>query len=362
MPTELRPLGIQCNLRCCYCYQKHQRDAEVISQPYQMEMIKSALGRGKASFVLFGGEPLLVPETDLEDLWCWGLHRFGRNGIQTNGTLINENHIRMFKDYNVRVGISIDGPGELNDARWVRSVETTRNATANTEAAIRRLCKENVHTSLIVALHRKNATEEKLPQLTIWLKEMDQIGICSVRLHILEVDDPLVQKEYALSTEENIHALLHFSQVERELKRMSFDVFRDIRRLLVGRDGHCTCCWAACDPYSTASVRGLEGTGKRTICGRANKDGVDYVKSDTQGYERYIALYISPQACGGCKGCRYFLMCKGQCPGTAIAGDWRNRTEHCQVWKALFEHFEKEMQAEGNEQMLSDELRRVLEA
>ncbi len=29
-------------------------------------------------------------------------------------------------------------------------------------------------------------------------------------------------------------------------------------------------------------------------------------------------------------------MCKGQCPGTAIDRDWRNRSEHCAVWKALF--------------------------
>ena len=58
-------------------------------------------------------------------------------------------------------------------------------------------------------------------------------------------------------------------------------------------------------------------------CGRTNKDGVDYLKSDHQGYERYIALYNTPHEHGGCKGCRFFLMCKGQCPGTAIDGDWQ---------------------------------------
>jgi uncharacterized protein len=36
-------------------------------------------------------------------------------------------------------------------------------------------------------------------------------------------------------------------------------------------------------------------------------------------------------------------MCKGQCPGTAIEGDWRNRSEHCQVWKTLFAFFESEL-------------------
>ncbi len=43
-------------------------------------------------------------------------------------------------------------------------------------------------------------------------------------------------------------------------------------------------------------------------------------------YDRYVKLYQTPQAHGGCAGCRFFLMCKGHCPGTAIEGDWRNRT------------------------------------
>jgi uncharacterized protein len=40
-------------------------------------------------------------------------------------------------------------------------------------------------------------------------------------------------------------------------------------------------------------------------------------------------------------------MCKGQCPGTAIDGDWRNRTEHCEVWKAVFTQMESELMGQG---------------
>jgi uncharacterized protein len=40
-------------------------------------------------------------------------------------------------------------------------------------------------------------------------------------------------------------------------------------------------------------------------------------------------------------------MCKGQCPGTAIDGDWRNRTEHCAVWMSLFERFERALVQQG---------------
>src|SRR5205085_33695 len=72
-----------------------------------------------------------------------------------------------------------------------------------------------------------------------------------------------------------------------------------------------------------------------------------FTKAGMEGFERYIALYHTRQEHGGCKGCRFFLMCKGQCPGTAIDGDWRNRTEHCDVWKTLYRHLEEQMLDRG---------------
>jgi uncharacterized protein len=40
-------------------------------------------------------------------------------------------------------------------------------------------------------------------------------------------------------------------------------------------------------------------------------------------------------------------MCKGQWPGTAIGGDWRNKTEHCRIWFRLYELLEQEMLLAG---------------
>ena len=347
MSVELRPLGVHCNISCQYCYQNPQRDAGNFVKQYDLEAMKTAVQREGGPFTLFGGEPLLVDEDDLEALWAWGLEKYGSNGIQTNGSLINDNHIRMFKQYKVRVGISIDGPGELNDVRWAGNLERTRLATAKTETAIARLCQEGVTPGIIVTLHRANATPGKLPILHDWLRVMDKINVTSVRLHVLEVEHPLIRHKYALSTQENLDALLSFAQLETELKKLRFDVFHDIRNLLLCKDEHATCVWMACDPYTTTAVRGVEGTGQRSNCGRTNKNGIDFVKADHLGYERYLALYHTPQEYGGCKGCRFFVVCKGECPGTAIDGDWRNRTQDCEVWKELFAHIEADLISQG---------------
>jgi uncharacterized protein len=362
MTVELRPTGVACNIQCQYCYQNPIRDADNIPRSYDLEAMKAAVEREGGPFTVFGGEPLLVPEEDLETLWAWGLERYGTNGIQTNGVLINDNHVRMFERYKVQVGISIDGPGELNDVRWAGSLERTREDTAKTEAAIERLCREGIPPSLIVTLHRGNATADKLPVLHDWFRRLEAMGITSARLHDLEVEGDDIGSAYALSHEENIAAFLGFAALEAELSAMRFDVFDDMRNLLSGNDDQSTCVWNACDPYTTRAVRGVEGTGQSSNCGRTNKDGIDFVKAPVEGFERYIALYHTPQEHGGCAGCRFFIMCKGQCPGTSIDGDWRNRTRDCDLWKGLFRHLEDKMLDDGQQPLSASPERRQIES
>jgi len=251
----------------------------------------------------------------------------------------------MFHEYNVNIGISIDGPAELNDARWNGSLERTRETTARVEATIEKLCRIGIPPGLIVTLTRCNASADRLPILAKWMERLDQLGIRSVRLHVLEVEDEAVRTKYGLSISENVTALLTVEKLQ--LAHLRFDLFKDMHNMLMGWDEQTTCVWTGCDPYTTRAVRGIEGDGSRTNCTRTNKDGVDFLKSADEGYERYLALYATPQRAGGCAGCRFFLMCKGQCPGTAIDGDWRNRSEQCEIWKAVYTVLERRILEAG---------------
>jgi uncharacterized protein len=346
MSVEVRPLGVECNLACQYCYQNPERDLGQKPRPYDIEKMIATLAREGQPFALFGGEPLLVPLADLEKLWAFGLERFGHNRLQTNGALIEPGHIDAFLRYRVRVGMSIDGPGELNDARWAGSVDRTRAQTEASITAMRRLCEAGVPTSLILTLHQLNASPERLPRLVEWVRELDALGLRGARLHLLEVDDPAIRERHALSIRDNLAALEAFSAIEPAL-RMKLDLFGDMRAALLGEDEQAPCVWRACDPYTTAAVRSVEGRGELSNCGRTNKEGVGFGKADQPAHVRSLILYHTPQEHGGCKGCRFFLACKGHCPGTAINGDWRNRSEHCEVYLALFAKLERELHEDG---------------
>ena len=362
MSIEVRPFGVKCNIACQYCYQHPERDAGNELHSYDLEKITGVLAKSKKLFTLFGGEPLMTPLPDLEKLLELGMRLHGGNNLQTNGALITERHIELFKTYNVRVGISVDGPGELNDVRWAGSLERTRRATERTHGAIRLLCASGRPPSLIITLHRNNATRDKFETMEAWLRELDDLGVRIARLHLLEIDDDQVRDKYALSTEENIEVISFFEDVERKLPHLRFDMFTDMRNMLLGQDKRATCIWTGCDPYTTEAVQGLEGNGQISNCGRTNKDGVDFVKSDSQGFERYLALYQTPQDDGGCKDCRFFLMCKGQCPGTSVGGDWRNRTELCEVIKFVYGKLERELLDQGLYPLSAQPLRKELES
>ncbi len=349
MTTELTPLGMLCNLGCTYCYQTPMRDAGNIGNkvPYDMEKMFAALEKSGSDFLVFGGEPLLVPLDDLRKIFAWGFERYKKNGIQTNGVLITPEHLEVFKQYNVHVGFSLDGPGALNDSRWAGTLERTREATEKSHANLRACIDQGVQTSMIITLYKGNATAERLPCLKEWIWELDTLGMRSMRVHMLEVDHPLVREKMQLSTEDTITAVLELVELERHLKNLRLDILNDVRALLRAQDESVTCIWNPCDPYTTEAVQGIDGQGNRSNCGRTNKDGIPRLKADMTSFVRQVGLYHTPQEYGGCQGCRFFLMCKGQCPGTAIDGDWRNRSEQCPIWFALFEEMERQLVKAG---------------
>lgn len=347
MSVELRPVGVKCNIACQYCYQNAHRDTANDLGRYDLEAMKQAVLEEGGPFHLFGGEPLLMKFADLEEMFRWGMESFGENGIQTNGVLITQQHIRLFKQYKVMVGLSIDGPEELNDARWAGSLEKTRQATRQSIAAIQKLCEQHHYPGIMLQLTRCNACAERLPRLLQWIRELADMGIHAIRVHVLEIETQTIRQKYALSMDENLYALREFMGLENELPQLRIDISTDMRDLLLGQDSDTPCVWRACDPYTTEAVTGVNGDGTRHNCGLTDKEGIHFQKPDRIGYERYIALYHTPQIHGGCQDCRFFLACKGYCPGTGIDADWRNKSEYCAIWQRLFGVIENDLLRQG---------------
>lgn len=351
MSVEVNPVGLHCGRSCLYCYELPGRQAERNRRPgpvdharVQLQVIEAA---GPDGFTLFGGEPLLATLEDLEKLWAFGLERYGKNGVQTDGHVIGEEHLALFRRFKVHVGFSIDGPGELNAARVAGTPEQTLEATNRSVAALRRCLADGISCSLIVTLHRLNASSDRLPRLLGWLRDLAAAGLRSIRLHALELDAGA--RHIALDLGGALAAFRACRSVSREVD-LQLDIFEDMAKKLRDPEASATCIWNDCDPWTTPAVHGIGPTGERSLCQRVHKDGRQWAPMAGAPVRiRQAVLWATPQERGGCAGCRFFLQCGGQCPGTAIGGDWRRRSADCELWFALLSDVEAEFVARGEQ-------------
>lgn len=306
----------------------------------------------------FGGEFLLTPLSDVEKLFQWSKKLGAPIGLQTNGTLITDRHVELFKKYRVSVGVSMDGPEELNDERTSKAdtLEATRKMTALSQRNIERLLAEGISASLIVVVHNTNAgTDDKVQRLVDWILRLRDLGLRYVNLHLLEPHGP-----ETLSMDQERQTMV-FRRLRRKLTGLHVSPFQDMyNKLQQSGSSHCT--FNFCSQQSTPAVTAINGQGEAARCGRMNNDGVSYERNSTHSYERYISLYHTPQKFGGCAGCRFFVACGGHCPGEGESGDWRNRTVHCQTLMAIFEDIEAELAAEGKQPISVSMNRPALEA
>jgi uncharacterized protein len=123
----VKPVGAECNLHCRYCYYLEKSnlngesglmDDEVLERYISSHL--EACADEMVNFSWHGGEPLLAgieffrKAITLQKKYMPAGVRVN-NGIQTNGTLLNDEWCRFIAEENFFVGISIDGPQELHN-------------------------------------------------------------------------------------------------------------------------------------------------------------------------------------------------------------------------------------------------------
>ena len=122
-----KPIGPICNLDCTYCYYLEKEKFFPRGENFRMSpavlegFIRQYIESQKTLEVTFawqGGEPTLLgldyfrQVVELQKKYAGG--RRINNAFQTNGTLLNEEWCRFFREHNFLVGLSIDGPRRLH--------------------------------------------------------------------------------------------------------------------------------------------------------------------------------------------------------------------------------------------------------
>ncbi|MCX6178596.1 MAG: radical SAM protein [Chlorobiales bacterium] len=157
-----------CNAACHYCYEENVVDGAVRTIPLDVveEIYRWAAesGLAKVQLVWHGGEPLLTGISFFQQIFSIQA-KYERPGLeyihslQTNGILVDDDWIELFRSCCIGVGVSIDGPAWLHD--FQRPMSSGYPSHSRVISAIDRMTAAGLRVSLSAVVTQKSLGAER---------------------------------------------------------------------------------------------------------------------------------------------------------------------------------------------------------
>ncbi|PKO08115.1 MAG: hypothetical protein CVU40_17240 [Chloroflexi bacterium HGW-Chloroflexi-2] len=355
----LKPVGSKCNLSCSYCYYLQNYDNKFNNSIWSINDARLIINKiadfeksrnnKHARVTWHGGEPLLAGKNFYEQV-----SKFQKetgiefsNSIQTNGTLIDNNWIEIFKSLKTSVGISIDGPAFINDKQ-----RYTKDGKSVFDKVLRsiNLCLDNDLRVGILCVITETSSQFSTELLNFFLdnniKNFDFLPAynCGENKNIFSISP----KNFAEFMKKILDWYLDYDDPEIKIRT----IVSIIERFLGGTGGVCTISGKSCGSFLT-----VEGNGDISFCDDYNADilpNLGNIKTDnlTQIINselfnqcRNIALSrVSNNV--NCKKCDVNVICNGGCQR-----NWVGESNYfCEYYREFFTYVFKilESELEGN--------------
>jgi uncharacterized protein len=339
-----------CNINCSYCYLP-QRDLKTVMPQSTIatlfaKIFESGWTDQGLTVIWHAGEPLVVPISfyqtafaAIEALRPASLQL--RHSFQTNGMLITPAWCELFKQWDVGVGVSIDGPKHLHDAH--RVTRSGRGTFDKTIAGIRTLQRESVPFHVISVLSQQGM-EAPREMLDFYLSE----GIEDICFNVEESEGDHVSGLFATTDpqERFTRFLGDFWRLSRQSGRIRF--IREIDGMLprVFRPDQSVMRNAQVEPFGMINVdcRGNVSSFSPELLGLKHRDYGDFIVGNihTDSLEDMrcgrAMNAMSRDISAGVEACRtncdYFSVCGGGAPVNKLAENGSftgTRTSFCRL-------------------------------
>ena len=352
----VKPVGPVCNLNCRYCYYLKKKDqypstdrflmSDDLLEKYIIQHIQAST-ENIISFSWHGGEPLLAG-TDFfrKALKIQKKHKPAGstiiNGIQTNGTLLNDEWCDFLSSEGFMVGISIDGPGDLHncyrrtkdDGTTLQQVITGYELLKTYGVIPEILCvvnAGNVKHPLVIYNFFKQLGAKYITFLP--LVEKEQTSLTGVS----RISVPAIEFGYFLSA-------IFDEWVEKDIGEIKIQIFEEASRTAFNQE-HTLCIFKV----NCGGVPVVEHNGdfyscdhyvdKEHLLGNIKDHSLSYfLDCDVQkAFGRAKSLTLPKY----CLNCEVRPMCNGECPKNRfiITPDGETGLNYlCQGYKYFFNH------------------------
>ncbi len=324
-----------CNISCSYCYLPQRDDRSVIAQDTIVTLFAKLFASGwtdpRLTVIWHAGEPLVVPVAFYREAFA-AIEAIRPPGIdvvhafQTNGMLITPEWCELFTGWKAVVGVSIDGPKALHDAR--RRTRSGGGTFDRTLAGIHLLRSSNIPFHVISVLSRA-ALDQPDMMLDFYLSQ----GITQVGFNVEETEgDHVSDMLAAAGIQQSYRRFLdRFWRQARASGRIDYvrEIDDMIRAVFRPRDA----AWRnpQVEPLAMLNVdcRGNVSTFSPELLGMKNPGYADFLigNINTDSFHRMrnnpaLAAMQRDIAAGvaACKTeCGYFSVCGGGAPINKLA-------------------------------------------
>ncbi|EKN65237.1 radical SAM domain-containing protein [Neobacillus bataviensis LMG 21833] len=352
-----------CNLACDYCYYstcggKPGRKINRIDSTILEKFIKEYMERSKgaATFAWQGGEPLLAGHDFFEEVVSLQAKYAPKNTIisnslQTNGTLLNDKWASFLKTYQFLVGVSLDGPKEIHDARRVDS--RGQGSFDRVMKGIGYLRRHQVDFNILTVIHKGNV--DKAAEM---MRFYESEGFAFVQFipcmdfRAQEVNRPSVYditpEEYGRFLSEAFDYWYNAGEPKTSIR-----FFDDMLSVYVNREAGLCVHRAAC-PQTII----LEQNGDAFPCdffihpdwkiGNVGTDSIDEILSHPL-YDQFLKM--KPTLPEPCKTCEWKKLCHGGCPRNRKWRADRSTSEvdyFCSSYKQIYSYANERMKQLGD--------------
>lgn len=342
--TFLIKVTQKCNLRCTYCYERgvsRKFDMDENKIGIILHKIRSYLERNAGhkyyiALIWHGGEPLLFGPKKLESFFkmadtilrpvAAGIKQI----IQTNGLLIDENFIGLFKKYDIDLGLSLDFYSD--DRRDVRG----RSVSSRVLKKIELIKKCGLDFGYITVITKRNVSKPKLIY-----KKMREIGSNVSLLPATNIRNSM-NCNLQPSPKEYGRFLAKIATLWINDDKTNFCLQPIFNYLSILQRGQGMLCISSRD--CSRDRLNIRGNGTVTNCdsfsgpdytfGNIFTDTLDKILTDV----RRKALKKRPAIIKKiCKNCKWSIYCRGGCPGqtTSTKETFYNKTHYCEAIKTL---------------------------
>ena len=361
----LKPRGAICNLDCAYCYYLSKemlypgsrfRMANDLLEEYTRQYI-AAQRVPEVTFAWQGGEPTLIG-LEFFRLAVALQKKYRRPGmrisntLQTNGTTLDDEWCRFFRDEGFLIGISLDGPRELHDA--YRVDKGGHPTFDRVRAGIDLLRRHRVEFNVLTTLHAANAGRP----LDVYRFLRDAVGTQFMQFI------PIVERDNATGFQEG-EALTDRSITAQQYGDFLIAVFdewvrRDVGRVYVQMFDIALAAWVGERPglcvfeETCGAAMAMEHNGDIYSCDHfvepgyklGNMRDIPLIELAGSEQQRQFGLAKRDTLPRYCRECPVRFVCNGGCPKdrTLVTPDGEPGLNHlCAGYKAFFTHIDPAM-------------------